>query len=294
MSKTKSRIANLGQRTRQTAKGLSNKDQVRETRQRLEKEALFFPLENIKNRPGGNTRSLNPEHVIFLAESIQALGLLEPVVIDNDGHLLAGGHRVAACKLLNLPDNERADFLRANSDLPEGKKGEAILAKLEILEESEESLDEIPIRKIDFNATDDFERALAIEAAENTQRRDYTSQEVLRIYNRLTASGYTDRRGKPKEGEKPAKPMIASIIGKSVRTVERMLAKAQEDKNEDAELFKALKGVERSIRKLVRVSEEYEEDDGPFFKLVHRLNNKATYRLITQIKESLTPEESPE
>lgn len=290
MSKAKSRVAGLGQRTRKTAKGLSSKDQVREVRQRLEKEALHFPLDSIENRPGGNTRTLTPEHVIFLAESIAALGLLEPVVIDNEGHLLAGGHRIAACRLLNLPHSERAAFLKANTDLPEGKKGEAILEKLTILEDIDGTFDEVPIRKIDFNAKDDIERALAIEAAENTQRRDYTAQEVLRIYNRLTASGYTDRRGKPKEGEKPAKPMIASIIGKSVRTVERMLAKANETVSEDAELIKSLKGVERSIRKLVRASNEYEEDDSALFKLVKRLNNPTTLRLLEQSREAFTEE----
>lgn len=290
MSKAKSRVAGLGQRTRKTAKGLANKDQVREVRQRLEKEALLFPLNSIESRPGGNTRNLTPEHVIFLAESIAALGLLEPVVIDNEGHLLAGGHRIAACRLLNLPHGDRAAFLKANTDLPEGKKGEIILEQLAILEDFEGGFEEVPIRKIDFNAKNDIERALAIEAAENTQRRDYTAQEVLRIYNRLTASGYTDRRGKPKEGEKPAKPMIASIIGKSVRTVERMLAKANEVKGEDEELIKALKGVESSIRKLVRAANEYEEDDGPLFKLVNRLNNTTTLRLLEQSKETFVGE----
>jgi ParB-like nuclease domain len=35
-----------------------------------------------------------------LAESIEDIGLLNPVTVDEDGHLLAGARRLAACKRL--------------------------------------------------------------------------------------------------------------------------------------------------------------------------------------------------
>lgn len=47
-------------------------------------------------------RELNHEHVKSLAESIKDLGLVQPIVINQDKRLIAGGHRLAAHKLLGL------------------------------------------------------------------------------------------------------------------------------------------------------------------------------------------------
>ena len=35
-----------------------------------------------------------------LAQSIAEIGLLNPITVDENGHLLAGARRLAACKLL--------------------------------------------------------------------------------------------------------------------------------------------------------------------------------------------------
>jgi ParB/RepB/Spo0J family partition protein len=55
-----------------------------------------------------NVRALDPEHVKALAGSIKLQGILVPVVVrDNDGdgfELVAGFHRVAAAKSLELAD----------------------------------------------------------------------------------------------------------------------------------------------------------------------------------------------
>jgi len=59
-----------------------------------------IPTSLILQPAGGRTRPLDPAHVVTLAESIAALGLIEPVVVDRTGTLLAGGHRLAAVKLL--------------------------------------------------------------------------------------------------------------------------------------------------------------------------------------------------
>ena len=40
-----------------------------------------------------------------LAESIEDLGLLNPVTVDEDGRLLAGARRLAACKRLRVANN---------------------------------------------------------------------------------------------------------------------------------------------------------------------------------------------
>jgi hypothetical protein len=49
-------------------------------------------IDSIRLRKDSDARALNPRHVVDLAESIAVLGLLEPVVVDTSGQLLAGGH----------------------------------------------------------------------------------------------------------------------------------------------------------------------------------------------------------
>ena len=41
-----------------------------------------------------------------LAASIAAIGLINPITVDEDGRLLAGARRLAACKLLGLQQVE--------------------------------------------------------------------------------------------------------------------------------------------------------------------------------------------
>lgn len=98
------------------------------------------PLEEITDRPGGDTRSLNQSHIEALAESIAAVGLIQPIAVDNKGNLLAGGHRRAA--IYYLRDSNPEAF---NNHFRLG----------------------IPVRRYDFDATQDAEMALAIEATEN-------------------------------------------------------------------------------------------------------------------------------
>lgn len=154
-------------------------------------------LSNIKDRHGGDTRPLNNDHVQALAESIAAVGLIEPLVVDIQGHLLAGGHRRAAIEYLreHHPEAYQEQF-------PDNC---------------------IPVRQLAFVAEDEPERALGIEVTENERRRDYTAAEVKQLAKRLRSAGYVDRRGRPKEGELRLKPALEVIIGKSARTVQRLL-----------------------------------------------------------------------
>jgi ParB-like chromosome segregation protein Spo0J len=50
----------------------------------------------------GNARVHSKKQIRQIAKSIQALGFAVPVLIDEDGMLLAGHGRVAAAKLLGL------------------------------------------------------------------------------------------------------------------------------------------------------------------------------------------------
>jgi ParB family transcriptional regulator, chromosome partitioning protein len=154
-------------------------------------------LDQIHDRPAGDSRSLNQTHIEALAESIAIIGLIQPIAVDQQGQLLAGGHRVAAIKQLKTvnPPAYNQHFLAG-----------------------------IPIRRYDFDASQDPELALAIEATENEKRRDYTPTEVRELADRLKAAGYHHTKGRAKTGQKTLLPSLAVIVGKSERQIKRYLA----------------------------------------------------------------------
>lgn len=153
-------------------------------------------LEQIKDREQ-DTRPLNPKHVESLAESIAILGLIEPLVIDNKGKLLAGGHRLAAIRLLK--EQQAPKYLHQFPD------------------------NRIPIRMLPFDVEENPDLALQVEIAENEQRRDYTPNEVKAIAERLRIAGFIDVKGRPKKGQKPLMPALAVVVSKNLRTVQRYL-----------------------------------------------------------------------
>lgn len=160
-------------------------------------ETSFLNLDNIQDRDS-DTRELHEDHIKALCESIGAVGLIESLVVDRDGKLLAGGHRKAAIMRLRVENPEQY--------------------------EQHFSDNMIPVRVMDFSAKTSPDLALEIEVSENEVRRDYSKEEVLAIAQRLRDAGYKDTPGKPKKGEKRLKPAIQTIIGKSMRTVERYLS----------------------------------------------------------------------
>lgn len=155
-----------------------------------------LPLDKILPRPE-DTRPLNQAHVDQLAESIAVLGLIQPIAVDIKGRLLAGGHRLAAIKLL-----KKVDEKSYNKHFSKG----------------------IPIRNYEFDASQDEAQALAIEATENEKRRDYTPAEVRELADKLEAAGYHRSKGRAKQGQKSVGPTLSMIVGKSQRTIERYLA----------------------------------------------------------------------
>jgi hypothetical protein len=173
------------------SKVLTERDAEAHTEKQAAKESAgAMPLDAIKARPDGDTRHINGDHVLALADSMEALGLLEPLVVDNAGHLLAGGHRLEAVRLLDKA----------------GKWGKPV-----------------PVRIIDFDAVADKERAFAIEVAENEQRRDYTVTEVRHLADRLQGAGYLAEGGRPGRGKKALMPALETIVGKSARQIRRYL-----------------------------------------------------------------------
>jgi ParB family transcriptional regulator, chromosome partitioning protein len=183
-----------------------------------------LPLDQITDRPGGDTRPLNQSHVEALAESIAAVGLIQPIAVDNLGRLLAGGHRRAA--IAYLQTSNAAAF-------------------------SKWFAPGVPVHRFDFDASQDEGRALAIEATENEKRRDYTPGEVRELADRLVAAGYRNIKGKPKTGQKAVAPTLAIIVGKSQRTIERYLAKPDNNKPTDDGLSRDTASAQRTLTKLL-------------------------------------------
>ena len=215
---------------RQASQSLAAQDATtRAEADRSRSEPGSIDVDLVRPRPT-DTRQLDPRHVVDLVESIAALGLLEPLVVDRKHRLLAGGHRLAAMQLLVEADPEKrakawatmAQLAWALDDAaPLPKEAQAAIERLRAIEALPDRL--VPVRIVDVDGDKDADKALAIEIAENEKRRDYTKQEVVALSERLKSAGFRMARGKPKAGERALGPALAVIIGKSERQVRRIL-----------------------------------------------------------------------
>lgn len=186
---------------------------------------ISIPLEEITDRPGGDTRPLNQAHIEALAESIAAVGLIQPIAVDIKGNLLAGGHRRAAIYHLSVFEPEIF-----NHHFGAG----------------------IPIRRYDFDASENTDMALAIEATENEKRRDYTPDEVKDLAERLKSAGYNYTSGRPMKGQKSLIPSLSVIVGKSDKTIRRYLENIPQEKSGHMTgLSEVSKSTAKSLRRLI-------------------------------------------
>jgi ParB family transcriptional regulator, chromosome partitioning protein len=192
----------------------------------IETKASTLALDQIIDRSSGDSRPLTPSHVTNLAESIAAVGLIQPIAVDNQGRLLAGGHRRAAIEELK----------ESNPDVFKKHFSEGI-----------------PVRRYEFDAAENVELALAIEATENEKRRDYTPAEVRELASRLKEAGYHYTPGRAKAGQKSFLPSLSVIVGKSERTVQRYLSEEGSSLNTTDVVFR--KQLEQSIRSLRKLQD---------------------------------------
>lgn len=157
-------------------------------------ELVRIPLNQIGDRPAGDTRPINDAQVESLVESIKVVGLIAPLAVDNQNRLLAGGHRRAALqRLMEL------DLPRFNDLFPGG----------------------VPCRKFDFDSTAEAEQALQVEVAENEKRRNYTRAEIRAVAERLKQQGYSLAKGRG--NKQPLHPALQVAFGVSRNTVIRAL-----------------------------------------------------------------------
>lgn len=215
-----------------TAEAIHQQDQVAEEKaERNRSQRIHLPLSRIQPRTE-NTRPLHEGHIADLVESIGALGLIEPLVVDIKGVLLAGGHRLAAIQVLkeSTPDLYYQNFPH----------------------------DLVPVRVMPFDAQAEPKRSLQVELAENEKRVNYSREQVERLTVRLRSLNYQDTRGRPKEGEKALGPALAVAIGVSTRYVRRVLSdldKGNKNRNSVPILsrVKTLQKVEAALEELMNL-----------------------------------------
>ena len=238
-TRKRSNSASLLAQATTVADAIHEQDQAVEAAAERDRAARSsLPLAEIRLR-ASDTRPLRDQHVKDLAESIAALGLIEPLVVDQRGTLLAGGHRLAAIQLLKDtdPDIYAQHFL---SDL-------------------------VLVRVMPFDAGADPERSLQIELAENEKRVNYSRDQIQLLAERLRNLNYRDIPGRPRFGEKALGPALAVAIGVSTRYVRKVLKEQVADKDEQSsgeirnlvpnKRTKLLAKIESALEELVSIPE---------------------------------------
>lgn len=206
------------------------------TPQKLKVGPQRVRVDDIGLRKHADTRPLNAKHVLDLAESIAVLDLLEPLVIDTEGNLLAGGHRLAAIQLLAIQDGkDRVKYFSDSIAKDENSESSQAWTNLEkrveklcvVPNRPKHFFDGVPVLVVDVRNADaslSSRRALAIEVAENNVRRSYSATEIRDLADRLKKAGYKATPGRPKDGEVSAIAVLHAAVGKSKRTIERIIA----------------------------------------------------------------------
>jgi ParB family transcriptional regulator, chromosome partitioning protein len=235
MPRKRSNSAAIFAEATSTAEAIHQQDQVAEERaERDRAQRINLPLPKIQPR-AEDSRPLDERHVANLVESIGALGLIEPLVVDIKGVLIAGGHRLAAIQVLKQSTPNR--YAQSFPD------------------------DLVPVRVMPFEAKAEPERALQVELAENEKRVNYSRDQIELLAVRLRALNYRETRGRPKEGEKALGPALAVAIGVSTRYVRRVLSGLEKDHSENRNSVpilskaKTLRKIEASLEELLTLPE---------------------------------------
>ena len=186
-----------------------------------------LPIAGIHPR-NDDTRPARAEHVLALAESIAAVGLLQPPAVDKAHRLIAGLNRLTACRLLAAGAADRGAIMdtldgAAKMDV------EDTAARLKALPACADLPEPLKHGKVPVNvmtaldAARDPDAALAAEVAENTARKQYTHAEVAALVDRLRRAGYKETTGRPRKGEKALRPALGLVLGISPDTARRYL-----------------------------------------------------------------------
>jgi len=205
---------------------------------RHETPAGWRDLSALKPHPNPS-RTIDLKHLIDLARSIAALELIHPLVVDMDDTVIAGSHRYAALRLLVAAPEERLALLKLLCPGSSASQLKTLAPVAEALPVSPRTVDitRIPVRILPLRYADAPGDVWRVEVAENERRRDYSPKEVRALAERLREQGYRFATGKPKEGEQPALPVLTVLIGKSERTIRRILSGEDETRQDGRNAF---------------------------------------------------------
>lgn len=213
-----------------------------------EASSMTLPLDAILPRQE-NLRPLHEDHVRLIAANIATVGLISPPAVDSAGRLLAGEHRREALLLLRRVSGNLAAAQQVFAK-ELGIKGGLTHEDMQHVIDAwtREGFDRgVPVRRM---ANAEGPRALAVEISENTQREDFSNEEVFAVYTKLQKAGYKAGIGRPKHGEKAIMPAMALIFGKHARTVQRALQKVgANERPAPPKTLQALKGLQKAIAK---------------------------------------------
>jgi ParB family transcriptional regulator, chromosome partitioning protein len=201
------------------------------------KSVAILPLDSIQPRED-DTRPPRADHVLSLAESIAAVGLIQSIAVDRKHRLIAGLHRWTACRLLSAPRKDRIGLFAALDG--EAENAEQRIQDLPTPGQLPEPIraGKVPCRVLmNLDAAASPHDALAAEAAENTARRQYTPSEVAGIAERLLEAGYVETKGRPAKGKKALRPALELVLGVSPSTVRRMLGRRDFEKGGQVTTF---------------------------------------------------------
>jgi ParB family transcriptional regulator, chromosome partitioning protein len=242
------------------AADIHQQDQVVEEKSERDRSQRTVLLLNRIEKRSQDTRPVLESHVQELANSITALGLIEPLVVDQKGRLLAGAHRLAAISLLK-------------ETAPE-------------IYEQHFSGNQIPVRMMPFDADVDQQMALQVELAENEKRVNYSREQIQQLAERLRALDYRDTKGRPKQGEKALGPALAVAIGISTRYVRKILSEQSQppvetsgENRNSVPIFnkaKSLKRLETSLLAFLAIPkpESFVQQDADLDKAIADLLSK--------------------
>lgn len=181
-------------------------------------------LEAIGERVHGDTRGLDEAHIEELSESIEVLGLITPLTIDTRGALLAGGHRRAALSSLQARNPARFEEL-----FPDG----------------------VPVYRLALDSAEDAIEALQLEVEENTQRLNYSAEEIREAARRLEAAGYERLKGRPQAGQRSLKRALQKVFRLSDRRIQQILNEPSSGAQQSAELtLSEGEAFERGLKRL--------------------------------------------
>jgi ParB family chromosome partitioning protein len=238
-------------------------------------------LDDILDREDGDLRPINTDHVHELADSIAAVGLLQFPVVDERNRLLAGGHRREALRLLrdlaSSPDDEvRKVFERAEGDeKPERLTAEDIERYRTAFARRFSEGVLVNVFDILTHGGDPAAVRLEVEAIENEKRLDFTKGELATIVERLKQAGYREIGGKPKPGQRMLSKELGRIIGKSRRSVFRILSELRDPEAAAGKpsVSDAMKELAKEISEKLGTRVTFHAGDGQAGKIVIRYSN---------------------